>query len=411
MTAIPSLTRVAWTERARGDDRLLLVVDLGPIAGLAVAAVLVGAPLLAAPFGRLSSPFALLIVLPPLALALEAFGWRDRLARHLARVERPVARLLTTYAVWLATSSLLTLDVAAVAAASVGIAVAADREDERRWQLGSAILGANVGSMLLPFSNLTNLVLVAATGIGFAAYVSVAAGPALAAGLAVGLLLAVRARPDIRDPEAADEPAVGSSAEESSEAVDAMARAAGAVAVLGAMAAVVAGLAGADAAVPFAVSGGILAGVAVAGGRLDVRAIVRAVPFAGLAVVAVAAVAGGAIGVAAGLLPRPDASMGGLVLALVVGGGLAALVNNLPAAAFGAVWLVGAQPATVVAYLLGTNVVALASPHGSVATMLARAVGHRHGVRTPTTRYLRTAWAYAAAGAVAGLLALAVAAR
>jgi Na+/H+ antiporter NhaD/arsenite permease-like protein len=103
--------------------------------------------------------------------------------------------------------------------------------------------------------------------------------------------------------------------------------------------------------------------------------------------------------------------MGGLVLALVVGGGLAALVNNLPAAAFGAVWLVGAQPATVVAYLLGTNVVALASPHGSVATMLARAVGHRHGVGTPTTRYLRTAWAYAAAGAVAGLLALAVAAR
>lgn len=164
-----SIARLAWTERARGDDRLLLVVDLRPFAGLAVAAVLIGAPILAAPLGRLGSPFALLLVLPPLALALEAFGWRDRLARRLARIRRPLARLLTTYIVWLATSTLLTLDVAAVAAASVGIAVAADRDEERRWQLGGAILGANVGSLLLPFSNLTNLVLVAATGIGFVA--------------------------------------------------------------------------------------------------------------------------------------------------------------------------------------------------------------------------------------------------
>jgi len=175
--------------------------------------------------------------------------------------------------------------------------------------------------------------------------------------------------------------------------------------------AVAAGLAGADVAVPFAISGGVLAGAAVASGRLALGTVGRSVPLAGLAVIATAVVASGPIGTAAGLLPRPDASVGGLLLALVVGGALAALVNNLPAAAFGAVWLLGAHPASVVAYLLGTNVIAMATPYGSVATILARGVGERHGVATPTGRYLRSAWPYAAAGAAAGTLALVLVAR
>ncbi len=403
--------RVAWTERARHVQRLRLLVDLQPIGGLAVAAILIGAPFLAAPLGRLSSPFALLVVLPPLALALEAFGWRDWMARRLTRIRRPLARLLISYAMWLAASSLLTLDVAAVAAASVGIAVAADRDKERRWQLGGAILGANVGSLLLPFSNLTNLVLVAATGIGFAQYVGLAVGPQVAAAIAVGLLFAMRARAAIPDAPEAGVLVADSVASGATRVTDSTARAAGGVAVLGAMAAVAAGLVGADVAVPFAISGGILAGGAVMTGRLGVRAIVRSIPLAGLAVIAIAVIASGPIAIAAGLLPRPDASVSGLLLALVVGGVLAALVNNLPAAAFGAVWLIGAHPASVVAYLLGTNVLALATPHGSVATILARAVGHRHGVAIPTRQYLRFAWAYAAAGAVAGMLALVLVAR
>lgn len=409
-----SMARLAWTERARGDGRVLLVVDLRPIGGLVVGAILMCAPFLAAPLGRLSSPFALLVVLPPLALALEAFGWRDRLARRLAGIRRPLARLLTTYGLWLVTSSLLTLDVAAVAAASVGIAVAADRDEERRWQLGGAILAANVGSLLLPFSNLTNLVLVAATGIGFATYVGLAAGPALAAAIAVGLLFALRAGRAIRNSNETQVYSVGpggSPALEGSSVPDSTARAAFGVAVLGAGAAVAAGLVGADVAVPFAISGGILAGVAVASGRLDVMALVRSIPIAGLAVIAMAVLASGPIGSAAGLLPRPDGSVVGLLLALGVGGALAAVVNNLPAAAFGAVWLFGAHPASVVAYLIGTNVIAVATPHGSVATILARAVGHRYGVEIPGRGYPRWAWPYAAAGAVAGILALALVGR
>ena len=61
----------------------------------------------------------------------------------------------------------------------------------------------------------------------------------------------------------------------------------------------------------------------------------------------------------------------GIVVALVAGGVLSASVNNLPAAAVGAVWLVGSPVSIVVAFLIGMNVAALATPHGSAATMLA----------------------------------------
>jgi hypothetical protein len=164
-------------------------------------------------------------------------------------------------------------------------------------------------------------------------------------------------------------------------------------------------------AVPFAASAGLLAGVAVATGRLKVGALMGSVPLAGLAIVGVAAAGSGPIGAAAGLLGRPDASLSGLLLALAVGSALAAVANNLPAAAFGAVWLARAHPASIIAYLIGTNVAALASPHGSVATILARAVGGRHGVGTPAGAYLGSAWRYAAAGSIAGILALALATR
>jgi hypothetical protein len=55
---VASLDHVAWTERARGDDRLLLVVDLRPITGLAVAALPIGGPWLAMPLVSSGPPHA-----------------------------------------------------------------------------------------------------------------------------------------------------------------------------------------------------------------------------------------------------------------------------------------------------------------------------------------------------------------
>lgn len=192
---------------------------------------------------------------------------------------------------------------------------------------------------------------------------------------------------------------------------DRLARLAGAVGLAGAGAAVAFGLVGRNMAIPFAVSTAILAGSAIASGRVRACALLRAMPLTGLGVVALAAVASEPIAATAGTLPRPDAGLLGLGFALAVGGLLAAVANNLPATAFGAVWLMHSHPATIVAYLLGTNIVAIATPHGSVATILARGVGARHGVASSNGSYLRGGWRYAAAGAMAGFVALAVVAR
>lgn len=406
-----SLPRVAWTERSRAGQRPLLIVDLRLVGGAAVGAVLMATPFLAVPLGRLSSPFALLITLPTLALALEAFGLRDVLARRLAGVRTPVARLLAGYVIWLLTSAILTLDVAAVAGSSVAIR-AADETEERRWQLGGAILGSNVGSLLLPFSNLTNLVLVSATGIGLASYVSLALWPQLAAASAVGALLAVAARRSIARRPSADGDRKQDVARCQPQPTDMnKARLAGGVAMIGALAAVAAGLAGRDMAVPFAISSGIVAAGAVASGRLTIGSIIGSIPLAGLAVIVVAAIASGPMAAAGALLPLPDDSLRGLLLALAIGSALAMTVNNLPAAAFGATWLARAHPAAIIAFLIGTNIAAIATPHGSVATMLGRSVGARHDVTTSARAYVGFAWPYAAVGAIAAILVLALATR
>lgn len=146
---------------------------------------------------------------------------------------------MATHTAWLITSATLTLDVAAVAAASVGIAVAGDHHEERRWQLGGAILGANVGSLQLPFSNLTNLVLVAASGMGFATYIGLTIWPQLAAAVSVGLLFAIRARrPATSGAPEPDVAAAERSPVESMEEPDRLAGAVGAVALAGAAVAV-----------------------------------------------------------------------------------------------------------------------------------------------------------------------------
>lgn len=386
--------------------------------GAAWGAVLALSPALSAPLGRLAPALALLVVLPPLALALESFGWRRRLASRLARVGSPVGRLIAGYLTALATSGLLSLDVAAVGATSVGIEAAGKREAERRWQLGGAILGANVGSLLFPFSNLTNLVLVAASGLGFATYVAAAAGPQLAAAIAVGLLLALRSRAGM-GPRLASDRVVPSQPEAQSPAsgpasdsgTGRAALLAAGVALAGAGAAIGFGVVGLDMALPFAASAGILTAAALVSRRLEVGSVARSLPLGGLAIVLGAALFSGAIDTAASTFFAPGATLPGLLVALGVGGVLAAAFNNLPAAAFGAAWLAHGQPATIVAFLLGTNVAAMATPHGSMATILARGVGARHGVATPAGAYIRSAWRYALAGTLAGVLVLALVSR
>jgi Na+/H+ antiporter NhaD/arsenite permease-like protein len=107
--------------------------------------------------------------------------------------------------------------------------------------------------------------------------------------------------------------------------------------------------------------------------------------------------------------PSPQAAVAlDLFAVAVVGGGLAALVNNLPAAAFGAAWLGVSSAPLIVAFLIGTNFAAIITPHGSVATMLARSAARHHGHDDGLASYLASAWRYAAVTTVAAVGALAL---
>jgi Na+/H+ antiporter NhaD/arsenite permease-like protein len=385
--------------------------------GVLVGGLLALAPALASPLGRLGSPFALLVVLPALALALEAFGWSRAAARALGRIGGPLGRLLAAYGVWLATSAVLTLDVAAAAGASVGVDAAGPDRAVRRWHLDAAVLGSNVGSLLFPFSNLTNLVVLGAAGVGLAAFVETAWLPQLGAALAVGALLALQARRSGELPTMTGHRWDGAAdAADEADGADGAGTArpsllAGAVTLAGATGAVVAGLAGQDMAVPFALSAGVLAGAATARRLASPADIARSLPIAALVVVLAAAWLGGAVAPDARLIPHPADDLAGLALALAAGGLLAITLNNLPAAAFGGVWLAHAAVPILVAYLIGTNVAALATPHGSAATMLVRSGGARRGVDLPASRHVTTAWPYALAGSAVALALLALVAR
>ena len=182
---------------------------------------------------------------------------------------------------------------AAVAATAVGMAVGR-RRAERAIQLGAAVVGSNVGSLLFPFSNPTNLVLVADTGIGFGAYVRAAAAPQAAAAIAAAAVLTWRWRRHLaaerraapaRPGQGADAAGAGrlvdpASATPTRQGLDRLARAGGLVAV--AASAVAVGLQGGDAAPVFAVAAAVVGGLAVAGDRLSPRVLIRSVPADGV---------------------------------------------------------------------------------------------------------------------------------
>ncbi len=370
--------------------------------GGAIGGLLAIAPIVTSPLGRLGPPMTLVIVLPVLALALEAFGWRDRIAAELLRVRLGARRAVLAYGLWLGTSATLSLDVAAVLATSVGLA-ASRSTLERRWQLGAAILGSNLGSLLLPYSNLTNLVVASAAGVAFGTYVGVAILPQVVAALVGGIVLARRIRSQESEQDVDDMPSSvplrdrGATWEELAALL---------VAVTASAAAAVVGLLGGDLAVPFAFAAAILGGAAVAGGRLRAIRLGHSIPLGGIAVILAAAAFLGPAGAIGAAFPVPSTDALGLAGLCLVGGALAMTLNNLPAAAFGAVWLVGASPTAVVAYLIGTNFACLATPHGSIATILARSVAARAGHPAPIGTYLSGAWRFAAATTAAALGAL-----
>jgi len=370
------------------------------------------------PLGPLAGTMLLVVTLPPLAASLDALGWASLVADRIRHARLSASReLIAAYAMWLTLSATLTLDVAAVVAVPVGLRLARGRDERSgRNHLGAAILGSNVGSLLFPFSNLTNLILVSATGISFGTYLATAVVPQIVAAVGVGGLLAHRSRRRIAKPPSPQETPLRLAELDRNlfEQAGRLALLAGASAAVGALSAVVVGLAGGDVAPVFGLTAAIAAGCAIASGRPGARPLdlARSIPLSGVAIVGMAAIAIGPMASLAALIPDPQTTLPPLValpFIALVGGLLAATVNNLPAAAFGAFWLIGASPAAIVAFLIGTNLIAIATPHGSLATILCQRLATGKGVRVGARMYLGSAWRYASAAGLAAVVALLIA--
>ncbi|WP_026918570.1 SLC13 family permease [Gordonia shandongensis] len=327
-----------------------------------------------------------------------ADGAFDAIAGRLAR-NRPGVLATWTGVVALAVVStvFLSLDTTAIMVTPLAVALAR-RSGADAVALGLAVVWiANVGSLLLPVSNLTNLMAVAGGSFrGTADYVAVMWRPAL-----VALLLAVaaaavvtlwsRRRPAtgpgpldpgwVREPGGAPEPDGGH-------------RPTVSLVVLGIL------LPALVSPVPYWLSATTAAAVLTARGAwrtrgLSVRrrttGLLRQIPWTALALVttlsALAAVihAAGADDWIGAWVERNEGDGGGLIAISVVGAALANVVNNIPA--FLALD-VGSGHGATAALLVGVNAGPIITPWASLATLLWHDQLRRAGVTVTWRRFV-----------------------
>jgi arsenical pump membrane protein len=317
---------------------------------------------------------------------------------------RGARRLLAqVFVVASVTTAVLSLDATVVLLTPVVFATASELEVRAKPQVYACAHLANSASLLLPVSNLTNLLAFAASGLAFPRFAALMALPWLAViGTEYAVFnrffaadLAVRPRRD-RDDQAKD--------------IDVP------VFTLVVVALTLAGFAGASAAgvnpawAAFA-GAAVLAVRALVRRRVGPVALVRAadVPFLlfvlGLGIVVKAVVNNGLGTALAPLLP------GGTSLpALAATAGLAAVLanvcNNLPAVL---VLLPLAAPSgagAILAVLLGVNIGPNLTYTGSLATLLWRRILRRHGLAPDLGEFTRLGLLTVPAGLVVAVLAL-----
>jgi arsenical pump membrane protein len=301
------------------------------------------------------------------------------------------------------TTAVLSLDATVVLLTPVVFATASRLEVRAKPQVYACTHLANSASLLLPVSNLTNLLAFAASGLAFPRFAALMALPWLAViGTEYAVFtrffaadLAVRPRRD-RDDHAKD--------------IDVP------VFTLAVVALTLAGFAGASAAgvnpawAAFA-GAAVLAVRALVRRRLGPVALVRAadVPFLlfvlGLGIVVKAVVSNGLGTALAPLLPG-GTSLPALAATAALAAVLANVCNNLPAVL---VLLPLAAPSgagAVLAVLLGVNIGPNLTYTGSLATLLWRRILRRHGSAPDLGEFTRLGLLTVPAGLIVAVLAL-----
>ena len=288
----------------------------------------------------------------------------DRLAHYAG--DSPSRLLASTFLLASAATVALSLDTTVVLVTPVVVDSANSREiDPAPGAYATAHL-ANSASLLLPFSNLTNLLAVVAVGPAFGRFAGLMLGPWLVV-IAVEWIVIRRW---FRVPRSRTHPSPR-------QCVAAVPRVTACV-----VGVTLAGLVAASAAgVPVAWIAGagalVLGGFEVAAGRASVRSLVQAgqLPFAAFVLaLGVIVRAAGSHGIESGLgrVINDGHSLGGLLVIAGVSAAVANVVNNLPATLLLIPVVAGLGSGAILAMLIGVDVGPNLSYLGSLATLLWR---------------------------------------
>ena len=337
--------------------------------------------------GRVGPTLGFLAAILVLARLCAAEGLFEAAGAWMARASRGSAQrlLALVFVVASAATAALSLDSTVVLLTPIVFATATALALRPRPHVFASVHLANSASLLLPVSNLSNLLAFGAAGVSFTHFAALMAVP-WAAAIAVEWLV-------LRRVFAADLAGRGLVADWHAPVVPrfpatVLVATLAALAASSALSVNPAWLAGAGA--------GVLAARALARRLATVRELVAAVdvPFLAfvlsLALLVAAANRHGLASFSASLVPG-GRSLGALLGVAAVSALLANLVNNLPAILIllPAVAVAGAGPGPVLAALVGVNIGPNLTYTGSLATLLWRRTLRRHGAEPDMREFLR----------------------
>ncbi|GAB1339268.1 arsenic transporter [Streptomyces sp. E-15] len=347
-----------------------------PAAGIAVASGAISLDHARAEAERLGPVVGFLAAVLVLAHFCDLEGLFRACGAWMARwaAGRPVRLLTAVFALASAITAVLSLDATVVLLTPVVFATAARTGVRPKPHVYACTHLSNTASLLLPVSNLTNLLAFAASGLSFTRFAALMALPWVAA---IGVEYLVFRRFFARDLAAA--------AVADRETGEAPRLPVFALVTVGCTLAgfVLASAFGVDPAWVAAAGALVLAGRALARRQATPLTVVRAAAPAFLAfvlalgVVVRAVVDNGLADVLGHVLPGgtgPAALLGTAALAAL----LANVINNLPAVLVLLPLAAPAGPVAVLAVLLGVNIGPNLTYAGSLATLLWRRIVHRH---------------------------------
>ncbi len=344
---------------------------------------------------EVSDVLLFLVGMMTLTAAVERSGLFALLALRTARAARGsgILLFLGIFGLGFAITALLSLDVTVLVLTPIVYALTARLRIAPLPYLFICALIANVGSLLLPISNLTNLLAYGLLGLSFAHFARLMLLPQLVALIpTIGLLYVLFRRQIPRAFDPTDLPEGPEGAEPRFLRLAALVLAAVLVALL------LAGVLGWPIAAPALLGGALMGGIAIRRGAATVPALARDVSWSILPfVIGMFTIIRGAEriwldslggGLNLGTGGLPDLLRIGFVAAFG-----ANLINNIPM--IGAlIGLLGnaAPPARAplaLAALLGVNLGAIVTPFGSLATLLWLAIIRRKGVQLSSLGYMR----------------------